>query len=172
VNVDISQLTPGQFGVSHGSGMTGELIRHATESWAGHAFVYVGNGQLIEGTAPVARIASATEHDDAIWAYRQPLTTDQRTAIVARAHAMVGRQYDYPAYIGFALEVLGLKSGTALDPVFKNDNWRICSALVDDCYQYAGIPLDWSKLKMSTGEDPNLVSPAMLMDLATVNGWV
>ncbi len=25
---------PGNYGVSHGSGMVGELIRHATESWA------------------------------------------------------------------------------------------------------------------------------------------
>jgi hypothetical protein len=31
-NGDIVQ--PGCYGVSHGSGITGELIRHATESWA------------------------------------------------------------------------------------------------------------------------------------------
>jgi len=29
-------VLPGCYGVSHGSGITGELIRHATESWAGH----------------------------------------------------------------------------------------------------------------------------------------
>src|SRR5437016_620630 len=47
-------VLPGCYGVSHGAGITGELIRHATESWAGHAFVYVGNGQIIEAAPPYA----------------------------------------------------------------------------------------------------------------------
>jgi hypothetical protein len=44
VNVGVDKLAPGVFGVSHGSGMAGELIRHATGSWAGHAFLYLGKG--------------------------------------------------------------------------------------------------------------------------------
>ena len=52
-------VLPGCYGVSHGSGITGELIRHATESWAGHAFVYVGNGQIIEAEPPAARVSAA-----------------------------------------------------------------------------------------------------------------
>jgi uncharacterized protein YycO len=173
VNItDVSQLTPGQFGVSHGSGLTGELIRHATESWAGHAFIYVGGGMLIEGNPPQADIAPWNKYDDAIWTYRMPITTAQSTAAVARAHALVGTPYDYAAYVGFALEVLNLAKGTQLDPVFKSDKWRVCSALVDDCLHYSGIPLDWSAIKLVPGQDPNLVSPAMLLDLATVVGWV
>ena len=30
----------------------------------------------------------------------------------------------------------------ALDPVFKADHWQVCSALVADCYAYAGIRLE------------------------------
>jgi hypothetical protein len=30
-------VLPGSFGISHGGGITGELIRHAAESWPGHA---------------------------------------------------------------------------------------------------------------------------------------
>ena len=56
-----------------------------------------------------------------------PLTDPQRDAIVARAHALVGCPYDYPAYVGFALEVLKLRDGQELDPVFKEDHWRVCS---------------------------------------------
>src|SRR5207247_1774657 len=118
------KVLPGCYGVSHGSGLTGELIRHATESWAGHAFVYIGNGQIIEAAPPVAKVSSAASHPDAVWNVRYPLTDDQRDKICARAHALVGCPYDYPAYVGFALEVLKLRTGSQLDPVFREDHWR------------------------------------------------
>jgi uncharacterized protein YycO len=149
-------VLPGTYGVSHGSGITGELIRHATESWAGHAFVYVGNGQIIEAEPPCARVSAADSHPDAVWDVREPLTSTQRDMIVARAHALVGCPYDYPAYIGFALELLKITNGQELDPVFRDDHWRVCSALVADCYSYAGIDLT-AGLKY-----PNLISPADL----------
>jgi uncharacterized protein YycO len=149
---------PGNYGVSHGSGMTGELIRRATESWAGHAFVYAGQGMIIEGAPPATRIASAASRADAVWNLGEKLTDEQRKAIVARAHALVGCPYDYPAYIGFALEVIGLRTGKELAPVFRRDQWRVCSADVADCYAAAGIDLT-AGLKY-----PNLVSPADLYD--------
>jgi len=152
-------VLPGSYGVSHGAGITGELIRHATESWAGHAFVYIGNNQIIEGAPPVARIASAASHTDAVWNVRYPLTDDQRDKICDRAHALVGCPYDYPAYIGFALEVLKIRSGQELDPVFKEDHWRVCSALVADCYEFAGLEL------VKDLPYPNLISPADLYNL-------
>jgi len=155
---------PGAFGVSHGSGMVGELIRHATESWAGHAFIYVGQGMIIEGAPPATRLAPAASHDDAVWNLGEKLTDTQRAAIVARAHALVGRPYDYGAYIGFALEVLGLKSGKELAPVFRRDTWRVCSADVADAYAFAGIDLT-AGLKY-----PNLVSPADLLNRIVAQG--
>jgi uncharacterized protein YycO len=152
-------VLPGTYGVSHGAGITGELIRHATESWAGHAFVYVGNGQIIEAAPPYARAASANSHPDAVWNVRYPLTDTERDSIVARAHALVGCPYDYPAYIGFALEVLKIRNGAQLAPVFQQDHWRVCSALVADCYEFAGLDLA-KDLKY-----PNLISPADLYNL-------
>ena len=148
----------GNYGVSHGSGMVGELIRHAIESWAGHAFVYIGNGMIIEAAPPATRIAPAASHPDAIWNLHEPLTNAQRDAIVARAHALLGTPYDYPAYIGFALEVLHLRTGQQLAAEFKHDHWRVCSADVADAYAFAGVDLT-AGLKF-----PNLVSPADLYD--------
>ena len=128
---------------------------------------------------PSTQISPANKYDDAIWAYKMPLGSVTLTAasvaqmkIIERAHALVGTPYDYPAYIGFALEILNLRNGTQLDAVFRRDNWRVCSADVDDCYQFAQIPLDWSKISLNPGQAPNLVSPAMLLDLATECGWV
>ena len=151
-------VLPGNYGVSHGGGMVGELIRHATESWAGHAFICIGNGMIIEAAPPATRTAPAASHGDAIWNLREPLTGAQRDKIVARAHALLGEPYDYGAYIGFALETLKLADGKQLEPVFKRDTWRVCSAIVADCYAAAGIDL-------TGGLDyPNLVSPANLYD--------
>lgn len=155
----------GNYGVSHGSGMVGELIRHATESWAGHAFVYIGNGMIIEAAPPATRLAPVGSHPDAVWNLNEPLTDTQRKAIVTRAHALLGTPYDYGAYIGFALEVLGLKTGKQLAPEFKRDHWRVCSADVADEYGFAGIDLT-----QGLGI-PNLVSPANLYDrIARQNG--
>jgi uncharacterized protein YycO len=151
-------VLPGCFGVSHGSGIVSELIRHATSSWAGHAFIYVGDGQIVEGIPPLARVASANSHPHAVWNAREALTDEQRDAIILRAQALVGCPYDYPAYIGFALETLKIRTGRELDPVFHDDKWRVCSALVADCYAFAGIHIEASL------KDPNLVSPADLYD--------
>jgi hypothetical protein len=70
-----------------------------------------------------------------------------------------GCPYDYPAYAGFALEVLKLRTEAQLDPVFREDHWRVCSALVADCYAFAGADLE-AGLKY-----PNLISPADLYDM-------
>jgi cell wall-associated NlpC family hydrolase len=63
------KVLPGCYGVSHGAGITGELIRHATGSRAGHAFFYIGNGQIIEAAPPAARVSPVASH---------PNTTDFR----------------------------------------------------------------------------------------------
>jgi hypothetical protein len=96
---------------------------------------------VVEAAPPAARISLAASHPDAIWNVRCPLTAAQRDKICARALALVGRAYDYPAYTGFALRVLKLREDAGLDPVFKADHWRVCSELVADCYAYAGIRL-------------------------------
>jgi cell wall-associated NlpC family hydrolase len=135
------KVAPGCYGVSHGGGITGELIRHAPESRAGHAFLYIGNGRIIEAVPPAVRVARAVSHPDAVWNVSYPLTDAQRARICARARALVGSSYDYPAYTGFALKVLKLDDGAELDPVFKADHWRVSSELIADCYAHAGIRL-------------------------------
>jgi len=140
------QILPGCYGVSRGGEITGELIRHATESWAGHAFVYVGNGQIVEAAPPAVRAVPAASRPDAVWNVRYPLSDVQRARICARARALVGCSYDYPAYTGFALKVLKRDDGAELDPVFKADHWRVCSELVADCYAHAGIRLSLPSL--------------------------
>lgn len=156
---------PGDYGVSHGTGIVGELIRHATESWAGHAFVFIGDGLIIEAAPPATRISPVGSHPDAVWNSAEPKTDDQRAAIVARARALLGTPYDYPAYIGFALEVLKLRTAAQLAPEFQHDRWRVCSADVADEYGFAGIDLTEGLAV------PNLVSPADLYNRIAQQAW-
>ena len=150
------KVLPGCYGVSRGGGITGDLIRHATGARAGHAFIYIGNGRIVEAAPPAVRISPAASHPDAVWNARYPLTGVQREKICARALALAGCPYDYPAYTGFALKVLKLRDGAELDPVFKADHWRVCSALVADCYAYAGIRLEPSLRDLSLIGLPDL----------------
>jgi len=135
------EVLPGSYGLGDGDSITGDLIRHAAGARAGHAFIYIGNGQVVEAAPPAVRVARAASHPGAIWNVRCPLTAAQRARICARALALVGRPYDYPAYTGFALRVLKVRDEAGLDPVFKADHWQVCSTLVADCYAYAGVRL-------------------------------
>ena len=58
-----------------------------------------------------------------------------------------------------ARDSLKIRSGKELDPVFKEDHWRVCSALVADCYEFAGAEL------VKGPPYPNLISPADLYNL-------
>ena len=193
MNVEVSQLKPGVFGVSHGGGIAGELIRSATGSWAGHAFLYLGGGLIVSGQPPHAITEPADTYQDAIWAWRmwdqlkavQNWTDEQVTTaqglVVARGQALVGTDYDFAAYAGFAAEVLHLRTESELTPDFTHDNWRVCSALVADAETTGGVPLDFVpedgpglvradsvKVKMP----PNLVAPGMLLGLAQRSEWI
>lgn len=191
MNVDIDQLKPGVFGVSHGGGVAGELIRSATGSWAGHAYLYLGNGQIVSGQPSKAVLEPADTYSDAIWAWRMwdqlqasgwgyTQVTGSQVTVAARGRAEVGTLYDFAAYAGFAAEVLHLRTESQLTPDFAHDNWRVCSALVADALTAGGVPLDFVpedgpglvradsvKAKMP----PNLVAPGMLLGLAQRLEW-
>lgn len=192
MNTDISKLAPGTFGVSHGGGAAGELIRHATGSWAGHAFLYLGGGLIVQGQPPAAATAPADSHSDAIWAYRMwdqlmhvnGWSADQaKTAqgkVTARGRALIGCSYDWAAYAGFAVEVLKLRDRDQLDPAYAHDGYRVCSALVADALVFGGVPLSFvasdgpgltSNPAARVAMPPNLVAPGMLLGIAQRLDW-
>jgi hypothetical protein len=194
VNTPVSALQPGVFGVSHGSGVGGMIIRDATGSWAGHAFLYLGGGQMVEGAPPVSRIVPADKYGDAIWAWQmwdklrsvsgwdaQAIAAAQ-LAVVGRGHALVDLPYDWPAYIGFAAEVTHLRTEKQLSPFFRHDTYRVCSALVDDAETFGKVPMTFTAedgpgldrdpaVKVPTPYMANLVAPGMLLGLAQRLNW-
>jgi hypothetical protein len=193
MNAGISQLTPGVFGVCRGGGIGGDLIRMATQSSAGHAFLYLGDGKIVQGTAPKADVIPADSYGDAIWAWRMwdqlvavshwtpAQVTAAQAKVVARGTAEIGTDYDWPAYAGFAAEILDLRNEEQLAPEFTADPWRVCSALVADALTAGGVPLDFvpgdgpglvrdpdAKVAMP----PNLVAPGMLLGLGLRLSWI
>lgn len=184
---DNGLLLPGTFGLSHGSGLAGRVIRRVEQeldkldnypddaSWAGHAFVYVGHGSIVEATWPRVRIAKVSSHSDAKWAIREPLTDEQRQLIVKRAFALVGDRYDVLAYAVFAAELVHAGIARDIAPLAAHDAWRVCSAVVADTRLAAGINYMTQLRKLLpkfTATNVNNVRPADLYALAELNHWL
>lgn len=193
MNVEVSMLEPGVFGVSHGHGISGTIIRDATGSWAGHAFLYLGNDQIVEGYPEEARVSSASKYPDAIWAWQmwhkmvsvngwsEIQVDNAKQKVIARGHALIGCRYDWPAYIGFTAEVLALRNEKQLQPVLKHDQYRTCSGLVHDAETYGGVIMAYTqedgpgivgKPGTLVTMPPNLVAPGMLLGLAQRLEWI
>jgi hypothetical protein len=192
MNVAIDQLQAGVFGISNGSGIAGEIIRHATGSEAGHAFLYLGKNKIIQGQPPRAVVSPVESQPAALWAWKM---WDQlqrvegwsnkevliaQAAVVARGRAEEECLYDYAAYAGFALEVLHLRTGKDLADEFKGDKAGVCSALVYSSLMAGKVPMNFipsdgpgmfgnnaEKVSMP----PNLVAPGMLLGLGLRKDW-
>jgi hypothetical protein len=193
-NVPVSKLEPGTFGMSHGGGTAGEIIRTATQSEVGHAFLYLGHGLIVQGQPPVAATAPADSHGDAIWSYRMwdylretdgwtsTQVQEAQLKVVARGHALIGVSYDFEAYAAFSTMVLKLRTADQLAPLFARDAWRVCSALVADAELFGGVPLQFVPSdgpgliahpdQKVTNLPPNLVTPGMLMGLSQRLDWL
>lgn len=188
-NVPVSQLKPGVFGLSRGGGLAGELIRRATESEYGHAFLHLGNGVIVSGQPPKAVQEPADTYPDAEWAWRMwdelearggywtpELIQRSQDAVVSRGRALVGTSYDFAAYAAFASEVLGLARGIPMQQFFEHDPNRVCSGLVADALKAGAVPLEFIPSDGAPGlvrpdGTVNLVAPGMLAGLALRKEW-
>jgi cell wall-associated NlpC family hydrolase len=144
-----AQPQPGDFAVTSISGNVGFLISLA--EWANgsrfghwdHAFVYVGDGQLVEAEPGGARLAGLDEYQGrpVLWSTgRVALTDEQRQAIVGAARSFIGTPYSAADYFAIAAHRFHLPVPW-LRRYVASSKHLICSALVDKCYQAAGVQL-------------------------------
>lgn len=162
----------GDFGVVATKGklldrIAARLIRWDTDSPVNHAFIYIGGGQIIEA-ANTVRVGWAAEYEDILWSTgRLPAeltpTDRQRDAIVNAAAYMLGERYNWLdiVAIGLAQKRLGqlVDDRTWWAKRLSKDGREICSQLVDDAYNQAGVHL------FQDGRLPGLVSPGDLYRL-------
>lgn len=148
----LAAANPGDIGVTSISGDVGKLITFG--EWLNgnkddkydHAFIYVGNGQIVEAEAgrEGARLGNVSEYMDgrplAFSTGKIPLDGAQGQKIADIALSLVGTGYSFLDYVAIAthrfhLPVPGLESYIA------SSKHMICSQLVDYAYQKAGYQL-------------------------------
>lgn len=159
-----SNPKPGDFGVVRTGGWAARLIRWGTESTVNHAFVYLGNGEIIEAEPKGARISKASKYPHALWSTGKiELVEGEGEWIAHYAKTLVGIPYNWLdiAAIGLAQRrlgrIVGLRSWIAHR---LSDNGKLmCSQLVDFAYQHVCIDL------FTDGRPCGMVSPGDLLTL-------
>lgn len=121
-----------------------------------HAFVVVDDNCVVEAWSSGARLEPLSRYDNLPTAYSNlPLTAAQRNAIVAAAHGYVGTGYSFLDYLALALDHWHIRPKW-LKAYIADSGHMICSQLVDQCYQDAGVQL------FDDGRDASDVTPGDL----------
>jgi len=153
-------VKPGDYGLVAIPGEGGTLIRigqfligdgfHDYQ----HAFVYAGNGDVIEAN-PDGALKRPYHYDDdeVLWSSDHlhsstgydlipiELNDLDRTAIVQAAEGYVGVPYSWLDYLAIAAHRFNLSRSRGLQAIVASTGHMICSQLVDQCYVDAGVHL-------------------------------
>jgi cell wall-associated NlpC family hydrolase len=143
---------PGDFAVVSAGGLAGPVVG-AAERWllaAGpyseyqHAFIYTGldgDKAIIQAEPAGADWAPLTVHAKTLWSTgKLDLTHYQRGRIVGAAQRYIGTPYSFLDYLAIGLHRLRIPI-PHLKAYIADTGHMICSALVDRCYQNAGVQL-------------------------------
>ncbi|MEV4614980.1 hypothetical protein AB0K43_20635 [Kitasatospora sp. NPDC049258] len=129
-----------------------------------HAFVLVDDDHLVEaqpGGAELLPLSAYRDHPQ-LWSTGIiPLTGEQRGAIVAAARGYLGVPYSFADYAALAAHRFHLPVGPLIKGYVASTRHMICSQLVDQCYQDAGVRL------FADGRWSGYVTPADLANRLT-----
>lgn len=140
---------PGDFGLTQINGDAGALVKFGQwlngdgfHVWQ-HAFVFVGDGMIIEaapGGAVLVRLDKYAK-DTVAWSTGAiVLNKTERQDIVSAAWGYLGTPYSWATYLSLATTRLGIRPRWLRRMVSDTDA-MICSQYVDQCYQDAGVRL-------------------------------
>lgn len=146
---ELNTPLPGDFGLVTVHGNVGTLIRIG--QWLNgdgfsnyeHAFIYIGNGQIVEAEPGGARIAPLSEYAGRSIRWSTDLinlTAQQRTAIVELAKNQVGTPYSFLDYFAIAAKRFHLPLPFITKRVLDSKH-LICSQLVAEDYDAVGSTL-------------------------------
>jgi uncharacterized protein YycO len=117
------------------------LIRIGTTSRWNHAIVYVGDGRAVSADPTGVKLVNIADYKDIAWNRHEQLTDEQREHIAKNALSFVGRPYDFFTIALLALRILGLKLNLPLFTYLAKKDGFICSELVAEAYDKAGVAL-------------------------------
>ncbi|MFJ6749321.1 hypothetical protein ACIQNI_14175 [Streptomyces sp. NPDC091266] len=157
---------PGDIGLTQISGTTGRLIRLG--QWLNgngfadyqHAFLVLPDDQLLEAEPGGARVRPLASYADSrvLYVYPPELSPAMRADICAASDRYVGVPYSFLDYAAIATHRLHL-TVPGLRRYVAATGHMICSQLVDQCYQDAGVHL------FDDGRWPGYVTPGALHGL-------
>ncbi|MEU2874722.1 hypothetical protein ABZ769_37075 [Streptomyces olivoreticuli] len=157
---------PGDIGLARMDGSTGTLIRIG--QWLNgdgygayeHAFLVLLEGQLLEADPSGVRVRPLLDyaHTNVLYVCPPSLTQQQRQAICAAARRYIGVPYSFLDYAAIAAHRLHLPV-PGLRGYIASTRHTICSQLVDQCYQDAGVRL------FADGRWPGYVTPMALYNI-------
>lgn len=182
-------LLPATWGCSHGSGFLGDTIRYVEQhnsiserfpqgdrqaAWAGHVFVYVGGGNIVEAEWPNVKVSPVSAHPDAVWATGQELTPQQRETGNRIALSLVGMRYNALAYGYFLAKLAEINAGAnadfeALEKAAAKSG-PICSGIMVRCQ--LAMNVDIGPLRTAAIQSPDFISPADGLRWGLDNGWM
>lgn len=146
----------GDFAVTATGGWVAKVIRFITKSPVNHAFVYLGNDQIIEAQPGGAAISPVSKYPNAIWSEHQALGVN----ITAGAKALAGVPYNYIDVAAQAIvRLLGWQAPMWALRRLSDPRRLQCAQLVDYAYHLAGIELFHDR------RPSGLVAPSDLYEL-------
>lgn len=149
---------PGDFAVVKTHSLIAVLICAVTRSKVNHAFVWMGDGTIVEAMPTGAqRVPLHYPPQDLRWS-SLPLTVAQRARIVDNAAQFVGLGYGFLDIVSVGLLQYGVRLAWVRRRVASSKR-LICSQLVDTAYAFADVHL------FTDGRLPMDVTPGDLAHL-------
>lgn len=149
----------GDFGVVRSNGIFARLIQFGTLSRWNHAFVYIGDGYIVEATPKGVIKSKVSKYTNVAWNKHESLNHEERQQIVMFALKAVGQPYNFIVIGNIALRILGLKLLAKTKLMYhwaQATKGYICSELVAEAYESIGENL--------CDKDPDLVTPGDLAE--------
>lgn len=144
----ITEPKLGDFGLVSIPGDVGNLIRFGQflngDGWSReeHAFVYVGDGQIVEAEPGGALLSAVSKYSNVLWSTDHiPLADEQRAAIAEYAKTLIGTPYSAADYFAITAHRLHLPFSPLLKKFVSDRTHLICSQLVDCAYEHGGVNL-------------------------------
>jgi uncharacterized protein YycO len=163
-------ISPGDFGLVPMAGNVGALIKLGL--WLNgdpygyqHAFVYVGNDQIVEAELGGAKLSPLSEYasESIAWYHCPP---ERGQAITDVAMGYIGTPYSFMDYAALAALRFHLPIATLLRNYVATSKHMICSQYVDKCYQDVAEEFNDPRLRLfQDGRKPGDVTPGDLYTL-------
>ena len=135
----------GDYGCVSTSSFIGFLIQLGTMTKYNHAFIYVGNNQIIEAMPGGVRLSPVSKYENIAWNRHEEIADAQRDLIVKEALTHLGNKYSFIDYLAIIMRMTGFMAPYWLTNRLAKSSNTICSELVARVYRKIGLTIEGDK---------------------------